>query len=845
MAEGLDVGTLSGRVELEDKMSSVLNRLSGQVDSFDSRIGGVGARVAEQAAGFFTAEAAIAAVSKAMDIAIGIAGDLEEGLMGGADIAASFDRLTESAGLSATVLDTLRTATHGTVTDLELMKTVNQDLAAGMNLTEQQFQALADGAFALANATGVSVKEALDTMNDAMLTGRTRALAMLTGKIDLEAAEQKYAASLKTTVDRLTSEEKLLAARAGILESVTSATTRLGEQTDGLDEKVAQAQVSYQNFMDTLGTSISESPAILAGIDAIGEALLGAFGGSQEDLIKAIVTALEDAAITTLEWAKTASDAVALVAMGFHELGIVFTRFGQGVNAIGFAVETLILSFMKLIDTITFGTTGIGGAIDSLEGHLDKVYNKMAEGENAIAAHRKAQDEWAVTTGQINEKLEQVRQKMIAAQQTQTQHTEGVKMSAQAQQFAAEWTAKNAEATQSLGDNSRKTQEEIKKMKAAQDELKSSGVTWQETVKAMDVTLVESIKRYLEAGVSQGTLAAAYGVTATQVTAVGKALDEQQKAMKLEEKTLQESQARWAEYHALRAVRSGSTTEQLILNIKQWETEQINAHIRAKTDTADFYEWVGSMSKEMYAAETQQRLEADINSKAHFEKLARDAQDAYDFASRNSHQYTQEHIRNLELASRAAEQAAMRWTSALGGSLDTVTGMVRTLAGEMITLEEQARRMNEGFQFTAERLTEFDIKRQGGAQKLLKDLEELANVLPTLKANVKGFASQQLYMEAQLRYNLLKEAYPLLVRMIESKGGGFAEGGYGDFGDGTLAVLHGKEAIVPMDGAGSSWGGGGGMTNVFYVNGTGQDVARIASEHIMRKLKSAKQFWSA
>ncbi len=97
------------------------------------------------------------------------------------------------------------------------MKLANQDLAAGMSLTDKQFGTLAKGAFALAQATGTDVKTGLETMNDAMLTGRTRALSLLTGKIDLIKAEEDYAKSLGSTTEHLTAEGKLEAAREAIL----------------------------------------------------------------------------------------------------------------------------------------------------------------------------------------------------------------------------------------------------------------------------------------------------------------------------------------------------------------------------------------------------------------------------------------------------------------------------------------------------------------------------------------------------------------------------------------------------------------------------------------------------
>lgn len=78
------------------------------------------------------------------------------------------------------------------------------------------------------------------------------------------------------------------------------------------------------------------------------------------------------------------------------------------------------------------------------------------------------------------------------------------------------------------------------------------------------------------------------------------------------------------------------------------------------------------------------------------------------------------------------------------------------------------------------------------------------------------------------------------MRYLTLKASGFREGGVGDFGAGTLAVLHGKEAILPLD----RWDemGGGNIVNNWVVNGSGRDVAREASEIIMRQLKTQRQY---
>jgi hypothetical protein len=63
-------------------------------------------------------------------------------------------------------------------------------------------------------------------------------------------------------------------------------------------------------------------------------------------------------------------------------------------------------------------------------------------------------------------------------------------------------------------------------------ELNSAGGHWSETLEGINGQVVEAVKFYLEAGVAQGTLATAYGLTATQVKAISSALADQLAAAK-------------------------------------------------------------------------------------------------------------------------------------------------------------------------------------------------------------------------------------------------------------------------------------------------------------------------
>lgn len=316
-------------------------RLAGETKKLDAPgpsalnrwLGELTTGVVSTAAGFVSAQAIIGTFKTAIGLLASELATLTTGGAGVADVAENFNHMTESAGrLGSTLLTSLREGTHATITDLELMKLANQDLAAGLNLTDQQFRTLATGAFALAQATGGDVKTALDTMNDAMLTGRTRALAMLTGKIDLEAAETKYAKSIGTTRDHLTEEGKLEAARAAILEGVAAATGRLGEQTDGLDEIVAQAQTAWANFQNELGKTVASSPVLISGFEGIRDILKKVFGPDQESAIKAIAAKIDEASIAVLDLAVSGVQAGGFIRKEWIAVEKLFGNVRQAID---------------------------------------------------------------------------------------------------------------------------------------------------------------------------------------------------------------------------------------------------------------------------------------------------------------------------------------------------------------------------------------------------------------------------------------------------------------------------------------------------------------------------------
>jgi hypothetical protein len=293
---GVDIGTLSGRIEFEDKISATMETVLSKVDKLDARFGGMDTSVRSVAGGFILAEAAMAVFDKVLDVTIGLVDDFTSKGAEIADVEENFNRLADGANRAGeTMLGVLREGTHNTIDDFTLMKTVNDQFAAGIQLTDEQMKTLAQGGFALAQAKGIDVADAFDTLNHAMLTGQVRAVQLLTGKIDLAKAEEDYAKVLDTTSERLTVQEKQEAARLAILQKVTDATTRLGEQTDGVDEILAQVQTAWDNFYNGLIKGVAASPHVVDAFMAIRDSLFETFGGT-DDLLETFLSGVNDVA---------------------------------------------------------------------------------------------------------------------------------------------------------------------------------------------------------------------------------------------------------------------------------------------------------------------------------------------------------------------------------------------------------------------------------------------------------------------------------------------------------------------------------------------------------------------
>ena len=376
----------------------------------------------------------------------------------------AFNRLTGQVGMDAKkLLKDLQTGTHGTIEEMELMIRVNENLAAGMNLTTDQYKTLAAGAFALSKATGKDVKESLDKMNDAMLTGRTRAVAMLTGKIDLAQAEADFAKKLGVTADQLTSEGKIEAAREVIVKKVGEAVDRLGVQTDGLGTKVKQAQVAWKDFQDELGKVIAGSPVLMTLVTNIGEALSKAFGVGKEEAVKRLGMAVDQLAISAVGLAVAVAPVVGAIGTEFNAIQVLFRNVMQVVDLTLLGVKTLALAGLEAADAVTPGGAFIAQQ-QRLRSEMGRLVIAIDERKAALAEDKKAEDEWWNLGERMQAQLRQLQAKMEESRRTFKDHKDASTEHGAAVDSDTEALKKN---TAAFVDNGKAAEEHAKKVKSA------------------------------------------------------------------------------------------------------------------------------------------------------------------------------------------------------------------------------------------------------------------------------------------------------------------------------------------------------------------------------------------
>lgn len=251
-----------------------------------------------------------------------------------------------------------------------------------------------------------------------------------------------------------------------------------------------------------------------------------------------------------------------------------------------------------------------------------------------------------------------------------------------------------------FADNKRKAEE----LNDAMAELDSSAGSFRSTVAGLDGVMVQAIKRYMEAGVSQGALAKAYNMTGSEISAIAKHL-EAEKKLQLEVGKLN------AEAAEARMQAGGTATEKAIADIQRWATEVTLRMKQANADTHIFYDALANTSRVKLEQSMVDWDRLGTVSKKHLEDTAARARATYEQMVGDSGNYGAAAIETQRQVALAAADAARNYRDANFEALDAVVAKADEAAKKIAefmnaqTLNQQAM---QSFSMDLKPFTQFE-----------------------------------------------------------------------------------------------------------------------------------------
>lgn len=965
MSAAVDIGTLAGRVEFDDRTSPTLDLIVQKIDQLEQRFGSLNHGVAQVAEGFIVGELAMKVFEHGLEVAKELVRDFTTEGVHIAEVERSFERLTAGAGqLGSTLIGVLREGTHNTITDFELMKAVNNNLANGVKLTDDQYRELATGAFALAQSKGIGVAEAFDMINESITRGNPRALRALGITTDLANAELDYALKLGKRTEQLTEAEKVEARREAILAAVGNATARLGDQTDGLDELLAQAHVAWSNFYEDLLKSAATSPAVVTAFTTIRDAVVDALGGDAKEAVKVFMGWINSAADTVTEWVptvvsgfqtvrdwivdfydaassawhtygpviitsfrtirdwlldvyhevidtweglptwlKVVAERSALTAVGLYFMAGAADTAAGGINTLisnagnltqtftglpvlighiaeGFASLRLLggltaLSFesvaaavisVKLIGAAVAGTLGPVGLLIGYAaalfaafelGKMQRISDFFQNIWLGVMGYNAAERAAMIETDHLTQA--QAAQTVVADEQRLAQDKVNAMLGAmaKAQTEVAKATEHHADAEHDL--NVQLSASDREKYVVSWEKLNALASNYDDVLLALEPTLAKSVKEYAAAGAAVEDLTAAFpGLTKAQAEAAVKAATTARAIADAYARMFTESSKAHGDniygfIHGEQmkldvaldaAVREGTLTRELELQKRRefQQTVDLEVYGREQSDTNSrvYYQHQLELAQADYDLKMKMILDyraAEIQDSAARLREAKEHFEHWMFYADNAHQELRAQQAQTQTQGERAFNSIAEAVAAMNAGLDASKIKVRTLGGEFISLAEAKARFEKGgsFDVTSANFDKAlnDYLTNGGWNPSSMGMNRYRD--PVMLAHG-GYSFAEV-----LKYAFDKNYQGALPPPQGPRIPGFREGGYGDFGDGTLVELHGKEIITPVDRVGAM----GNMTLVFNVNGTAAEAWDKIKTIAMRELKPMRKFGSA
>jgi len=204
---------------------------------------------------------------------------IEGGIAKFGELGESIARVTEVHESLKGSIDSMREASAGEISDMDLILTKNRAMEKDLELSDAQFAAVTAGAHNYAKALGVDTKEALDKFIDGLAQGNLKALKHVGIMVDADTAYKEYAKSIGVAADQLSDHGKKIA--------IVQEALRLN------DKKLAESSDAVINF----GHTWKQTAAMLTNLwteilESLGKMIMMAIEGFTIDLPDAIRLAI-------------------------------------------------------------------------------------------------------------------------------------------------------------------------------------------------------------------------------------------------------------------------------------------------------------------------------------------------------------------------------------------------------------------------------------------------------------------------------------------------------------------------------------------------------------------------
>lgn len=348
-------------------LSSAFQKLGISVDGLRDKLLGVvnasgpmGNALVQLAAALGPLTLAVAAVTAGIVAFIALA-TRGAGLRG---LAESFDLLTASVGvLSTTLLQDLRRAAAGTVSDFDLIRAANLALAGATGEFGQMFAQNLPRILEIARAQARATGQDVNYLFDSLVRGIKRSSPMLidnTGLVlKIGEANEAYAESIGKTVDQLTQQEQQMAILQATLDAGAAAIEMSGQIQETAAEKLARAGATVTNIFDKLALAVQ--PAFEAILDVINRVL-----SAIDQLVTAVLPIIQQA-VTNL--------AAPFVAVGNAVMGFVEPLVNLASNVIPY-----VIAAVQILQDV------FGGLINFLWGLIEPLVRPIIEAFQRIGA---------------------------------------------------------------------------------------------------------------------------------------------------------------------------------------------------------------------------------------------------------------------------------------------------------------------------------------------------------------------------------------------------------------------------------------------------------------------------